>query len=256
MTHCLPRCHTIGMTSAATLTDKGRTAVAANNERFGITHDGLVAEIDSQLTAESITAGRRWYPTTRDFNAQVAEKTGLTLPQVTAITAIMSPRMKWPENKLQTERIASTFRTVDHIACPVEAAKALRGAMTGNLAAAIAVARGADPATTVTGVKRRSFRDNMLAPAATDAVTVDTHMQRAAMRSANKPMTLKDSLAYLNASRAATNGAGAGYVAIADAVRAVAKRRGLMPDEVQAAYWIAVSGSEDGVSGAVKASAK
>lgn len=54
---------------------------------------------------------------------------------------------------------------------------------------------------------------------------------------------------YLAANYGATGGSGAGYVAIAEAVRAVAAKLGVSPDAVQAAYWIDASGSQAGKQG-------
>lgn len=239
----------LGGARYADLNTKGQAAVDANNARHGVTMAGLIAELENGMTAQSIAQGKAWYPETRAFNAGVAKRSGLTLAQVTAITALVSPQMQWPENKRQAVRIATTFRAFDHLDCAKAAADAMRGMMTANLAPAIAVARGGDIATLVTGIKRHSFMLNMLYPGRTGAVTVDTHMQRAAMRAATVPMTLAQSIKYLNANRGVTDRAGAGYVAIAEAVRTVAARHGLAPDQVQAAYWIAVSGSPDGASG-------
>lgn len=232
-------------TRLADLSPKGRAAVTANNTKYGVTRKALEAEVEFKLTAGSIVKGKRWYPDARAFNERLAKRSGLSIEQVTAITAAMSPRTPWPQNMRLAERVALTHHQYTD-EDPRAAGKRMGGGMSAFLGNAIAIARGGAIDTNLTGTKRRSFYNNMLAPARTDDVTVDTWMQRAAMGAARKPMSLDDSVDYLNHAKAATNGVGAGYVTIAEAVRAVAARHGITPDEAQSAYWIAVTGSSLG----------
>jgi HK97 family phage portal protein len=232
------------------LSEKAQKAIDANNAKFGVTHEGLVNEFESKMTPENIAKGKGWFEEEgRPFNEDLAQRSGLTLEQTTAITSIVSPRTPWPRNKELAERVAMKFRDYDGLPA-TEAAKKMGGGLTATLAAGIEVARGdKTPDQAVTGLKRRSFYNNMLLPGQTDDVTVDTWMQRTAMNSASKPMSLEDSLKYMNASKGAMGGAGAGYVSIADAAREVAANHNLTPDQVQSVYWVAVSGSFEGTWG-------
>lgn len=226
------------------LTPKGRAAVGANNTHWRVSAVGIERELDSKLTPASIAAGKTWYPEAHTFNEHLAKRSGLTIEQVTGITAATSPRTAWPQNKRLAERVAMTHGKYTD-PNPVDAGKRMGGSLSMNLGAAIAIARGGST-DDLTGTKRRSFFNNMLHPGKTDDVTVDTWMQRAVMNASRRKMTLDQSVEYLNASRGPTGGVGAGYVTIAEAVRAVAARRNLTPDELQAAYWVAVAGGIKG----------
>jgi hypothetical protein len=135
---------------------------------------------------------------------------------------------------------------------PTEAAarKMGGGLVRNNLSPAMEIARGGSIDEHLTGVKRRSFFNNMIDPEGSTDITVDTWMLRAPMNSTNRKdgLSLTDAGKFLNDSEKITKG-GAGYVSISEAVNTVAKERGLKPHEVQAAYWIAVSGSKNGLSG-------
>jgi hypothetical protein len=227
------------------LSPKGKVAVAANDAKYGVTRKALEAELESKLTAAGLMKAKHWYPDARTFNEGLAKRSGLSVEQATAITAAVSPRTPWPRNRRLAERVALTHKQYTD-ADPRAAARRMGGGLSLNLGAGVAIARGGSIDAHLTGAKRRSFYNNMLLPGRTDDVTVDTWMQRMAMTVAGKPMSLDDSVDYLTNARAATDGVGAGYVSIAEAVRAVAARRGVSPDEVQAAYWIAVAGGEQG----------
>lgn len=226
-------------TRLADLSPEGRAAVAANNAKYGLTSATLESELESKLTPETIAQGKKWFPEARAFNESLAKRSGLSVEQTTAITALTSPRTPWPQNKRLAERVALTHGKYTD-ADPIVAAKHMGGSLSANLGPAIAVARGGDIDSHMTGIKRRSFYNNMLKPGATNDVTVDTWMQRTAMKAASKPMSLEQSRQYLQAAH------GAGYVSIAEATRAVAAKHGLSPDEVQAAYWTGISGSKEG----------
>jgi hypothetical protein len=233
-------------THVSDLTPKGREAVLANNRKYKVNVKAMERELESKLNPSSIAAGKAWYPEAHTFNQNLAKRSGLSLEQVTAITAATSPRTAWPQNKRLAERVAMThgkYTDPD----PVDAGKRMGGSLSKNLGMAIGIARGGST-DSLTGAKRRSFFNNMLHPGGTDDVTVDTWMQRAAMAASGRKMTLDESVEYLNASRSSTV-VGAGYVTIAEAVRAVAARNGLTPDELQAAYWISVTGSAEGNPG-------
>lgn len=229
-------------TRMADLSPKGKAAVAANDAKYGITQETLQAELESKLSASSLTKGKQWLPNARIFNENLAKRAGLSVEQTTAITAATSPRTPWPQNKRLAERVALTYKQYADEDSRIAALR-MGGGLSANLGSAIAIARGGSVDEYLTGAKRRSFYNNMLLPGRTDDVTVDTWMQRAAIAAATTPMSLDESVDYLNGARVVTGGVGAGYVSIAEAVRAVAARHDVSPDEVQSAYWIAVTGS-------------
>lgn len=229
------------------LSPKGRAAVDATMEKYGVSAEALDQEIASKITPEGVDAARAWYVNAREFNQKLAEENGLTIEQATAITSAVSPRCPWPRNKQLAEAIAKEHTEHSDVSVD-EAAKRIGGGLTANIAPAVAIARGGSVDENLTGVKRRSFYNNMLKPAQTDDVTVDVWMMKAAQTTASKPMSDTDAQAFTYASKVSTGG-GAGYVAISESVRRVADQSGLSPDEVQSAYWIAVSGSTEGTWG-------
>jgi HK97 family phage portal protein len=230
------------------LDDKGRAAVADSMKQWGITEASLDADIASRITPESLEEGRNWYREAKQFNSDLAKKSGLTVEQTTAITSAVSPRMPWPRNKVIAERIAMQSRNFGSDVDDLTAAKRIGGALSANMKPAVAIARGKSIEDTLSGVKRRSFYYNMLRPGETDDVTVDVWMMRGARQASSKQMSDEDALKFVNARKGAT-GVGAGYIAISESVRRVAADKGLSTEEVQAAYWVHIAGSKDGLWG-------
>lgn len=264
-------------TTYDSLGPKGKAAVDAWYGEMGVTHEGMVAEIEGKLNPEAIAGGKAWYQEARDFNQRVATESGLSVAQTTAITAAVSPLNPWPTNMAITERIAMKHRDFEGVVptyrnkqgvldTPDQArGRAMGGYLSQPMGIGFGIARlrgkdGGPPSDdqihefidkNLTGTKRRSFYNNMLDPVNSQDITVDTWMTRVAINSSKKPggVKLEDAKVALGRSKKSTNGAGAGYVGISDAVRAVAKKTGLHPHEVQAAYWIEVSGSPLGATG-------
>lgn len=251
------------------LSPEGQKAVRDAEAKYGVSQAGMAAEISSKINDDNIAAGKAWYTEAKEFNTELAAKSGLSIEQVTAITSATSARTKWPKNKELAARVAMehkkfpdiepTFRDKNgRLDTPTQAAarKMGGGLVRNNLAPALTIARAKDGEvketidTNLTGVKRRSFFNNMVDPKGSPDITVDTWMLRAPMNSTTKDggLSLDDAGDFLNDSKTITKG-GAGYVSISEAVRTVAADKGLKPHEVQAAYWIAVSGSKNGLSG-------
>lgn len=240
----------VGATYEA-LDSKGKAAVNAKMREYGLTEEALDNEIISRLTPESLAAAKGWYPAAREFNQSVAKANGLTLEQATAITAAVSPQMPWWQNKKRAAFVAAHAN--DHPELdPLKASYAMGGGMGRETSAAVAIARGADIDSTLTGTKRRSFYNNMLNPGGTQDVTVDRWMMQVGIRAQKdgtqtRVLDKDECTAWLAASRKRTGGVG--HVSISDSVRRVAGKLGLPPDEVQAAYWVTVRPAwEEGVS--------
>lgn len=255
----------------------GAKALDKLDKDWGISHEDLKEELHSKITPEGLAQDGKWFSQeAHTFNADLAQRSGLSLEQVTAITAITSARNPWVKNKEIAERIALKHKDYEGMDS-MTAAKKMGGYLSANMAPAIEVARGTRSPDDITGIKRRSFFNNMLHPHQTDDVTVDTWMQRTAMNAvsrkrerarvslrkkmgrdpteeelraagAPKAMSLDDSLKYLNAAKGSTK-AGAGYIRIADASRDVAEELGVSGDEIQSTYWVAASGHREGLWG-------
>lgn len=232
------------------LSEKGKTAFHNAHATYGVSVEVMVAEIDRTLTPESLALGSEWYVEANRFARLLSVNYGVDFYRVVAVISALSPRMSWPRNKAIAERTLAVFSEAwDVPRTTEELVKAIGGALPANLTIAVRILQGESIDSVLTGVKRRSFYNNIAFPT-TDllSVTVDTWMQRVAMRASINPggVDLDDSLKFLNASRTATNGAGAGYIGIAEAVRIVAERHNVPASTIQAAYWLVASGSVHG----------
>lgn len=232
-------------TGTMELSEKARAAVAANLKKHGLTQAAIESELEKSLTPSNVAAGKRWYPNANKYAAGLAAKHGVSMEQAVGVISAVSPRTPWPRNRALAERVLSQYKQHDGLSAE-DAAARIGGGFKANLAVGVRIARGESIEATLTGTKRRCFFNNILAPGRTEDVTVDTWMQRAVMRTSSTGMDLDAAQDFIGANRAATNGAGAGYLAITQAARALADKHDLAPDEVQSAYWISVSGSTEG----------
>lgn len=244
------------------LSPAGKKAVVSAETKAGVTRAGMSAEIDSKINDANIAEGRAWYTEAQTFNNDLATRSGLSIEQTAAITSALSPQTPWPRNKQLAEKVAMTHKDYDGVLpthkdrhgkldTPAEAAgRKMGGTLSKNSGVAFEIARGGSIDEHLTGVKRRSFYNNMVDPKNSKDITIDTWMARAAMHTSTKEggLTLDEAQQFVNSSKKVTGG-GAGYVSISESVREVARRRNLTPHEVQAAYWIAVSGSKNGAWG-------
>jgi len=231
------------------LTPAGRKAIRENLTAAKTTRQKIEAELESSLDDPvRLEHAKAWYPNANKYAEGLAAKHGVSTEQAVAIISAVSPRTPWPRNQTIAERILTHHKDYPSTMAAEEVAARIGGGFKANLTPAVKIARGESIHTTLTGVKRRSFYNNILHPGQTDSVTVDTWMMEAVVRtSRNKAMTKDDAINFLNADKGViTHGAGSGYVAIADAVRNVAAKHGLSPDEVQSAYWIMTTGSTTG----------
>lgn len=232
------------------LSDKGKTAFHNAHAKYGVSIETMVAEIERTITRESLQLGYEWYGIAYAYARGLSAKYGIDFYRVVAVISALSPRMSWPRNKAIAEHTLAVFtNATDPDISTDTIVKSIGGALGANLTIAVRILQGESIDSVLTGVKRRSFYNN-IAFANTDlsSVTVDTWMQRVAMRASTNPegVDLDESLKYLNANRKVTNGAGAGYIGIAEAVRIVAERHGWPASTIQAAYWIVASGSVHG----------
>lgn len=232
----------ISTTSMATdMGEAGRAALAKQLERYGIDPAdivdeilGVVRDMDPELRAQSMA----WYEEAHDFAVELSERYDVPLDQVTGVISAVSPRLQWTQNKHLAERLLAhkdSYRDLD----PLEAAKAIGGGLSANTKVGVQILRGEPIDDVLTGMKRRSFYNNILLPGQTADVTVDMWMMKAA-EAAGVPENKLNS--FIQAQKTSTRGAGAGYVIISDAVRSAAWQYGTTPDAMQAAYWVAKTG--------------
>ncbi len=216
------------------ITPENSNAIDRVNEKYGVDYDAMVEHIRNHITNDLLNVGREWYPNAYAFARDLAETHNISTPRAAAVISALSPRMGWDRNKRIAESVIQSWtegRTAEQI----------KGALGANIRIAVAILDGHDPETTLTGIKRRSFYNNIITAGTSDDVTVDTWMQRAAMAvSPDAGMDLDESVAYLKARN------NSGYVAIAEAVREVANQLGTHPSIIQAAYWLAQTGSVHG----------
>ena len=214
--------------------------------QYGVTTDDLIEEISECINdmpvAEAVNAGS-WYFEANAFAKELAAKYSTTPEIAAGIIAAVSPRMPWLRNKYVADAILARMGEYASLSA-MDAAKAMGLGLSVNVSMAIKIARGAVIGETLTGIKRRSFYNNIIAPNTNQSVTVDTWMMVAYcnVTGTDKATALK----FITANEKALKGTGAGYFMIADAVRQVASEMNLMPHQVQAMYWVAVSGSFNG----------
>lgn len=218
------------------------------NEDFGAHQAKMVDEITAKIDAmDPVTAARAasWYFEANAFAAELAAKHDVSVAVAAAVISAVSPRMPWLRNKKVANAILGEFRKYSNLSA-IDAAKEIGMALSVNVAMAVRIARGNDNniSSTLTGIKRRSFFNNIVDPAISDSVTVDTWMLMAFVNTTgtDKAKALK----YITSCEKSLDGTGAGYYVISDAVREVAKAMDLKPHQVQALYWVSQAGHFDG----------
>jgi hypothetical protein len=220
--------------------------IVKNDETFGASMVKMVDEITGQIdNMDAATAARAgaWYFEANAFARELSERHNVSVEIAAGVISAVSPRMPWLRNKTVADAVLGSFRQYGKLSA-MDAAKEIGMALSANVCMAVRIARGEDIETTLTGIKRRSFYNNIVAPMTSDAVTVDTWVMVAFCNTTGTDKAT--ALRYITACEKGLDGAGAGYVVISEAVREVASAKGLMPHAVQALYWVSVSGSFDG----------
>jgi hypothetical protein len=216
---------------------------AEQNVLFSAVTEEIRSTIKSMDDVDFID-GCRWYESANQFAHELAADFDTTPEIAAGVIAAVSPRMPWLRNKKVAEEVIFRFRNFDESLPATEVAQRMGLGLVSNFAMAIKIARGEDISNVLTGTKRRSFYNNIIAPNKGDSVTVDTWMVRALMRTTT--MNLKTASGFLRANRVALGGTGVGYYVIAEGCRNVAETMNLKPCQVQACYWIAQAGGVNG----------
>lgn len=238
------------LSSIATAIDidaKYGTIIGKAAAEYGVTTLDLAEQISHIVNgmdvADAVKAGN-WYFDANTFAQELADNYNTTVEIAAAIIAAVSPRMPWLRNKQIAETILARmgeFAEMNSLSAALE----MKLGLSANIDMAIKIARGAAIETTLTGIKRRSFYNNIVAPNSDcNSVTVDTWMMDAYCNFTGKDKAT--ALKFVRANEKAMNGTGSGYFLIADAVRIVAQEMSIKPHQVQALYWVAVSGDQNG----------
>lgn len=228
------------------VSDKFREIIAKASAEYGVTVFDLAEEIAHKIaemsSADAIKAAN-WYFDAHNYAQDLANEFHTTIAVTSAVISAVSPRMAWVRNKRIARIILADSGKYASLSA-LDAASGLALGLRANVAMAVKIARGANIDETLTGIKRRSFYNNIVAPATSDSVTVDTWMQMAYCNVTGKDKAT--ALDFIRANEKALSGTGVGYFMIADAVRIVASDMELLPHQVQALYWVAVSGDYNG----------
>jgi hypothetical protein len=228
------------------LTPAGLAKFNASMVDAGISIDALVSEVSTRIDGLPVmdaVEGAGWYRNAHRFAEILADEFDTTVEIVSAVISALSQRMPWLRNKSVAHYVFANLSEVAELSA-IDAAKAFGKGLYSNFAMAVQIARGEDIANTLSGTKRRSFYNNIVSPDNGDSVTIDTWMVRALMNIST--MTLDEGGKFLRKNETALGGTGVGYYALAEACRIVAEEFQLMPCQIQALYWIAVSGSANG----------
>jgi hypothetical protein len=220
--------------------------------------DECVERIEKMVNPTSIRQGRRWYMDEHDFQVAQAKKFKVSPEAAIGAMSALSPRCSPRENRGYAEAVLAHHKEFDSAQACADGVHT--GALGANTKQAWSVVSKNDP-DVLTGVKRRSFYNNMLFPGRTSDVTVDTQVGKI-LRSvaikhaegASKPIlppTGKKDTAQEETMRFVSEGAGtknmdagAGYYILADAIRKVARNHKESPDTIQTVVWSGMGGGK------------
>jgi hypothetical protein len=229
------------------LTPAGLDKLAKGMAEYKLRFDAVTADIRniiSGMSSDVVAESAEWYEQANGYALMLSGIYDVTPAQVAGIISAVSPRMSWQRNKSVAESILNRFRNFDPELSALEIAARMELGLHSNVAMAVKIARGEEIAEVLSGTKRRSFYNNIIAPDKGDSVTVDTWMGRTIMRTTDA--TLKEATDILRANYRALGGTGVGYYVVAESVRTVAKEMNLSAASVQAIYWVGISGSMNG----------
>lgn len=240
-------------------------AVYKQCESKGVTHEALVQELKDRIgnDPQALAEASKWYEEAHaDAQAMADRSDGKVSPeQAQAVIAAISPRTSWEGNLVTANACvdyylqgpgatlstaedppgSGRYAVIDGMKQQLisETGHSVEG-LNDNIVRGFEALQGASPDEALDGLKVRSFYNNIDDPGGTRDVTIDGHMTK--IFGAISDLS-KDDASTLLLQRSAKEGqqyAGAGYIAISEAVRAVSTDWGVPPDTVQAAYWLKV----------------
>lgn len=207
-----------------------------------------------QITDKDRERFFQWYFDANKSAAELGDKYGIGLERAASVIAISSPNHKWEKNLLAAERAIQgyfenedVFKDMDPKAI-VDIWKKTTGLpLTGYwktwLPRAIQVLRGGDIGEWTTGVKVRSFYNNIVNPWDSTSVTVDGWMVIGMNRLFDRKIGMQAITKWIRGrglkgvgakSWRAKNGL---YNYYASIISDLAKEKGVRPHQIQAALW-------------------
>lgn len=178
----------------------------------------LLRKYDAADT-DTLLAGINWYPRATAICQHLADGSGFSLEQVTAIMAVLSPRLHWSDNVRDTELVID-------VATDPEASYPVFRALGANVEKAWLICNGASPESVVSGPKVEQFWRNLQGDQ--DALTLDEHAVSAA------GMSFSGNSGYLRVKDRAT---------LQKAYARAARKRDVSTAVMQATVWIVQRGA-------------
>jgi hypothetical protein len=177
-----------------------------------------ILQMYRSATEEQIQAGETWYQVARDAAKEFAEKYGVTYRCAAGVIAVLSPRQRWPQNKLDAQAILRAASSGSELMPTVSA-------YGSNARKAWRIAKGEQPTRVLGGPKVNAFYRNICGDY--NGVTVDVWAARVA-----EPYNHHFA------------GREKDYAVIAEAYKTVADRLDTWPAFVQAVCWVTVRKSD------------
>lgn len=180
---------------------------------------GRMAYLFDTATDDELAAGLEWYDKAKGMVVEWSVKYGFDPLTVAGVVSALSPSVSWDRNVVDAENLLRAVscgetdaRNIVASTYPAQVEKAVRIAWTQN------------PEHVGNGLKTVSFFCNIAGIWDTSAVTVDRHMLGAAVGS----RTTEHQKIAVTDKR---------YFAIADAIKALARNRNVLPKQAQAVIW-------------------
>lgn len=162
-------------------------------------------------------AGTVWYKHANQLCIALSEETGTPLANVCGVLAALSPQVSWDANIRSCEAVVRMGK-ID---------KAYTGYKANVEKAYLCLS--VDPLEILGGLKVLAFYKNILDPASSEDVTIDTHIARVLF---DKMSLESNEIAYVFSKR--------GNIEAQVAVQKEAKKRRVKPHVLQASLWVCV----------------
>lgn len=257
----------------------GATAlVNARLAKDGVSIPALTNEIATRIggpDSKVMQEAKVWYPGADDLAVRISKtNVGVSHEQAAALISATSPQAQWELNAETAARMAQWYGIAKAKGIPpdkltaefkkawlaqgwggqkLDGENAKNRELAANITRGFEILSGASIDETLPSIKMRSFYNNIILRGKGDDVTVDVHMGKAYGYAHGLSKTVvKALMAKGSATKAVVHKNGnvvedtqvqsVGYVAIAEAVRALSHQPGwdVPPSTIQAAYWILV----------------
>lgn len=191
-----------------------------------------------------IEEGMRWYDEARAEAQAMADEYGVTLEVAAGVIAALSPQKRWKGNLTVARKALAAYKSGEFDdMTDDEMAAAIKVGFAKDAVQAVRIMRTGNVTENLTGLKRRSFVNNIVNPDAGYDVTVDGWVAAALKKMQGAPEAA--ALKWLGRSVTRNKEVvieATGYLRIADSLRRIAKERGITPAQAQAIYWVVVGG--------------